>query len=332
MNGKHLRDKYRIFARAMKTAHLDILMPTYNGERYIRVLLDSLFAQTYTNWHLYVRDDHSKDATVSIVQEYAEKHPRKVTLVEDGKGNLGVNKNFSALLGVSTAEYACFCDQDDQWMPDKLEVSVNAMQHLEKMQHGKPSLVYSNLRLVDGDLKLIHESLWEHDKLNPNYTDLSKLLVQNQINGNVMIMNKALVKLVYPVPDPALWFDHWVSLIAAAAGKIEYINRTTINYRLHGFNSSRGDNRVTKTDEEHQLKRKLSNENFNEYFGSLQSQAKAVKERLESRGEKNEKSIKLIDTFLSFRKQNALSRRWTFIKSGFFKHSAKGTLKWFLRI
>ena len=316
----------------MSSHQIDILMPTYNGSKYIRVLLDSLFHQTFTDWHLFVRDDHSKDDTISIIEEYSARYPGKITLIDDGLGNLGINKNFSSLLGVSKSNYACFCDQDDQWMPDKLEVSFKAMQRLEQKMNGKPCLIYSDLCLVNQDLVVINESLWKHDSLKPHYITLNKLLVQNIINGCVMMMNRPLVKLAFPVPPNALWFDHWVSLIAAASGKIEFINRTTINYRLHEFNSSRGDNRITKTDEEDQLIKKISNKNFINYFSKLEDQAIAVKERMINRKAINDASLTTIDTFTTLRQRNLVSRKWNLIKNGFFKHSRKGTLKWLARI
>ncbi len=316
----------------MSSHKIDILLPTYNGSKYIRVLLDSLLDQTYTDWHLFVRDDHSKDDTVAIVNEYALKFPGKITLLDDGLGNLGINKNFSTLLGISKADYACFCDQDDKWMPDKLEISLAGIQKLEKEIPNKPCLFFSNLCLVDDELNVIHESHWEHENLNPDYITLNKLLVQSPINGCVMIMNRSLIELANPVPPEAMWFDHWVSTLAGATGKLGYIDRTTIWYRIHDNNASRGENRVTKTKDEDQLKRKITNKNFKVYFEKLENQAKAVKKRMLERGLRNTQSEQLIDTFVNLRKQNPVARKLQMVKHGFFKHSAKGTLKWLIRI
>lgn len=317
----------------MKNSNLiDILLPTYNGSKYIRVLLDSLFNQTIQDWHLYIRDDHSKDDTIAIIQEYCDRYPGKITLLDDGLGNLGIDKNFSTLLAISKAAYACFCDQDDQWMPDKLEVSLQAIQKLEKKVPNKPCLVYSNLQMVDENLNVIAESRWEEDNIKPHYVSLSKLLMQNPINGCVMIMNRRLVEMANPVPPEALWFDHWVSVVAAAAGKVDYIDRTTINYRIHEYNASRGENRVTKTKEEDQLSRKLNNRNFKEYYARLTEQAIAVKKRIEEYGYSNPAATKTINAFVSLKQKNPVNRRWIMVKNGFFKHTWASTFKWLLRI
>ena len=311
---------------------IDILLPTYNGSKYISVLLDSLFDQTFQDWHLYVRDDHSKDNTVAIIEEYSKRYPGKITLLDDGLGNLGIDKNFSTLLATSKAPYACFCDQDDQWMKDKLEVSLNAIQKLEKEVPNKPCLVYSNLQMVDENLNVIAESRWKEDNIKPHYLSLGKLLMQNPINGCVMIMNRRLVDLANPVPKEALWFDHWVSVVAAAAGKVDYIDRTTINYRIHEYNASRGENRVTKTEEEDQLSRKLNNKNFVEYYARLKEQALAVKKRISENGYDNPKADNTIYAFTTLKEMNPISRRWVMIKNGFFKHTWAATFKWLLRI
>lgn len=316
----------------MEKPLIDILLPTYNGSKYIRVLLDSLLAQTHTNWHLYVRDDFSKDNTIEIVKEYIANHPNKITLIDNGGKNIGINKGFSTLLKISTAPYACFCDQDDKWMEDKLEVSLDAMLKLEKKLPNKPCLVYSNLCMVDDELNVIAESRWKADFIKPHYLSLAKLLIQNPINGCVMIMNKRLVEVAQPIHPDALWFDHWVALVAAAAGKVEFIDRTTIYYRIHEFNASRGENRVTRTDEEDQLTRKLSNKNFKEYYKQLENQAVAVEDRIKEHGYDSKKSLTVLSDFLSIKKVNPFKRRWILLKHRMFKHRWRTTLKWFLRI
>lgn len=311
---------------------IDIIMPTYNGAKYIEVLLDSLLAQTFTDWHLMVRDDHSTDNTVEIVQAYAAKHAGKITLLQDDLGNIGINNNFSTLMEASKAPYVCFCDQDDQWMHDKLEATFTKMKELENGNPEQPCLAYSNLKMVDGDLNLIAESLWQQDNIKPHYNSLSKVLVQSPVNGNVMMMNRALVDLAAPIPPEALWFDHWVTLMAAATGKLGFINRTTILYRIHDFNASRGDNRITKTDSESQLQKKLSNENFVTYFKTLEDQAQAAINRLQERNFNNTKSLATLETFIALRKKNILARKWAFVKNGFFKHDHFKTIKWLVRI
>ena len=91
---------------------IEILMATYNGEKYIEEQIDSIINQTYTNWELLIRDDKSKDNTASIIEEY-EKKDSRIKLLRDEKGNLGFVKNFEELLKNSQKDFIMFSDQDD---------------------------------------------------------------------------------------------------------------------------------------------------------------------------------------------------------------------------
>ena len=99
-------------------------MSTYNGEKFIREQLDSILAQTYKNIEIVVRDDGSKDNTVSIVKEYMQKNSN-ITLYEGE--NLGFIKSFFELLTLVEADYYSYADQDDVWMENKIELAVNSL-------------------------------------------------------------------------------------------------------------------------------------------------------------------------------------------------------------
>src|SRR3982751_5096035 len=94
-----------------------ILLATYNGEKYLRHQINSLLNQTYTNWHLFIRDDNSTDNTPALLQEYQEQYQNKITIVPNNGVNLGSILNFETLLTFArNAAYVMFCDQDDEWM------------------------------------------------------------------------------------------------------------------------------------------------------------------------------------------------------------------------
>ena len=97
---------------------VQVLMSTYNGERYIRRQIDSIMAQTGVEVYLLIRDDGSEDSTVSIIQEYVEQYPDRIQIVI-GK-NIGWKKSFIQLLRMAgNFDYYAFADQDDYWFPDK---------------------------------------------------------------------------------------------------------------------------------------------------------------------------------------------------------------------
>ena len=101
-------------------SQVDILLATYNGERFLDEQMHSLLSQSYTEWHLIIRDDGSTDNTLAIIQRYKKQYPNKITILEDNLANLGACRNFGRILEQSDADYAMFCDQDDVWLPKKI--------------------------------------------------------------------------------------------------------------------------------------------------------------------------------------------------------------------
>lgn len=103
------------------TSNIAILLSTYNGEKFIKKQIDSLIAQTFSNWKLYIRDDGSTDKTISIIEEICESDNRIFLYKET---NIGVKASFLSLLSRVEADYYFFCDQDDFWYDNKIEKTL----------------------------------------------------------------------------------------------------------------------------------------------------------------------------------------------------------------
>ena len=99
---------------------VDILLSTYNGEKYLPELLHSLENQTHDNWHLYIRDDGSTDSTPILIENFIKRYPKKSNFI-DGK-NIGAIKSFGELLKKSNSDYVLLCDQDDVWLDNKISL------------------------------------------------------------------------------------------------------------------------------------------------------------------------------------------------------------------
>ena len=112
---------------------VEILMATYNGEKYLSEQIGSIISQSYENWRLLIRDDNSKDNTVSIIEKY-EKEDNRIRLLRDRKGNLGFIKNFEELLVQSQEDFIMFCDQDDYWEKDKIKNYIEILQKEEELR------------------------------------------------------------------------------------------------------------------------------------------------------------------------------------------------------
>lgn len=221
-----------------ETDEIDILLSTYNGEQYLEELLESLFCQTYTNWSLIIRDDFSGDKTQLIINQYTKAYPDKIRCIDNHEGRIGPCQSFAKLLTVSTAPYIMFCDQDDVWLPDKIQKMLYKMKQVESQNESLPVLIHSDLIVVNRELSLISNSFWKYQKLRPELNQINYLMVQNNVTGCATIINKHLQQICLPVPTEAVMHDWWIALIAAIKGKIEYINEPTILYRQHEDNDT----------------------------------------------------------------------------------------------
>jgi glycosyltransferase involved in cell wall biosynthesis len=219
--------------------NVDIVLATYNGDKYLEEQIDSILGQTFVDWNLIIRDDKSEDKTLQIIKKYVQKYPKKIFLIQDDEADsrLGASQNFSKLLKYSSAEYILFSDQDDIWLDNKIKYSLEHMWNLESSK-GKalPILIHTDLSIVKANLELIHPSYWQHQYLDPQRSELNHFLVRNLITGCTVVVNRALKNLAIPVPDAAYMHDWWLALVAAAFGEISYLPESTILYRQHTSN------------------------------------------------------------------------------------------------
>lgn len=126
-----------------------VLLSTYNGEKYLEEQLNSLCNQTYSNLEIVIRDDGSSDGTCDLIKKYQQKHNN--IKFEEGT-NLGFIKSFFCLLELADADYYAYCDQDDIWLENKVELAVQA---LNKADGTKPNLAFGNSDYYDENMKLL---------------------------------------------------------------------------------------------------------------------------------------------------------------------------------
>jgi glycosyltransferase involved in cell wall biosynthesis len=217
--------------------NIDILLAAYNGQAYLKEQIDSVLAQSNQDWRLIIRDDGSSDNTVSILEKYKAEHPDKIKLISDSDGNLGASLNFGRLLEQTDAEYIMFSDQDDIWLPNKIELTLNAMKATEQIYPDKPVLVHTDLKVADSDLNIIADSMWTYQKLFPEAgNDLNRAMAQNVVTGCTVMINKKARAISIPVPDEAIMYDWWLALNVCRHGKIVYVSIPSVLYRQHSKN------------------------------------------------------------------------------------------------
>ena len=218
--------------------YISILLATYNGEKFLQEQLNSILNQSYSNWHLYIHDDNSTDNTVKIIKEYVSKYPDHITFFDDDISFKSASLNFSYLMQKVSSDYLMFCDQDDVWKRDKIEVTLEKMKEAEKRYPQKPILVHTDLEVVDENLNTIDKSMMHYQGLNPYKKDFYHFVVQNKITGCTVMINSALAKLAQPIDSEAIMHDWWIALVASAFGKIAYVPKSTILYRQHTANDT----------------------------------------------------------------------------------------------
>ena len=218
---------------------IDVLLATYNGAQYLRPQIDSILAQTYPNFRILARDDGSRDGTPAILREYADRLPDKFNLLVDCTPTGSAKMNFLRLTQASTAPYIAFADQDDVWLPQKLELSMATMQDLEaRANPAKPLLVFSDLEVVDEHLRTVHPSLWGYMGVTPEAIHSPReLLIKSVVTGCTALLNRPLAELVSRMPATAYMHDQWTGLIVSIFGKAAYLPQATVRYRQHSNNA-----------------------------------------------------------------------------------------------
>lgn len=300
--------------------HVDIILSVYNGEKYLKEQLNSIFSQTHQNFKLIIRDNGSTDISPEILKSYSLKYPDKVFIDPNHKQILPLYLSFSALLNFSTSPYVMFCDADDVWLERKIEKSLSKIQDLEAT-HSKltPCLVFSDLYIVDQSLNVVSNSMFRFQSLKPDNMKLNYLLAQDIACGNTYILNQSLLKLINPIPHGAGMHDIWASLVAVSLGKVSYLKEPLILYRQHGNNVcgsvtiiqkswwylKRIKSIRSKIDEKFQIARV-----FSENFSYLLS----------------DPDKKIIREFLNIHKANYFQKRKIIFKNKFYFNTLLGTI------
>ena len=220
------------------TSPVEILLASFNGERFLREQIESILAQNHSALRITASDDGSSDSTRAILTEYAERLPQRFTLLAQAIPTGSAKGNFLRLMQHATADYLCFADQDDVWMPDKVSRSLAALHSLEQ-QHGDqmPLLVFSDLRVADEHLQTIAPSYWRMSSIDPTVVSrLPRLLGQSVVTGCTMLINRPMLEVARLMPAAATMHDRWIALLAATMGASTSLREPTVIYRQHERN------------------------------------------------------------------------------------------------
>lgn len=214
----------------------DIVLASYNGEKYLREQIESLITCVEKSkigriGKLVISDDNSQDSTTKILNDYKIKYP--YIYICNNEYKRGVKGNFQNGLNMTTNDYVFLSDQDDVWISDKIEKSLHYMIKIESLNQELPVLILSNLNYVDEELQYLgsgHDFL-ENDPESPILTSYRSFG-----QGCTMLLNRKLIEKSTPVPNEAVMHDWWFLLVASNFGKVKYIKSPLMNYRQHNDN------------------------------------------------------------------------------------------------
>jgi glycosyltransferase involved in cell wall biosynthesis len=215
---------------------ISIGLCTFNGERFLREQLDSIESQTLLPYEVVACDDGSTDATISILREFAGRARFPVRIIENEQ-RLGVSANFAKAVSECRGDYFAPCDQDDIWLPERLETFAAL---LTKHPYG---LVFSDAFLLDEKSRSLNSRAWQSFGVRrreiKRFTSgraLELLVERTLVTGATMILSRDLLDVAFPLPanlPKPIIQDGWLALVAAARGEIAAVPKPLMFYRRH---------------------------------------------------------------------------------------------------
>lgn len=206
-----------------------VLLSTYNGEKYIKEQLDSIFNQNFDGIiNVLIRDDGSSDRTLDILKQYPQFKTGELML--DMAQNVGPQKSFLKLIKEVDGQYDYyfFSDQDDNWDDNKIEMAVKSLESIKI-----PAIYCCNYRLTDSELNVVLERAIEQ---KPPFTPIRSLLY-NEIPGCCMALNKKLMNKLKEIQiENVMMHDSMALLLATYVGTVVYDKMPRICHRIHGAN------------------------------------------------------------------------------------------------
>ncbi len=237
---------------------ISVALCTYNGGSFLTEQLQSLFDQSLKINEIVICDDRSTDNTIKIIKEFDFKYPGIIQLHINQK-KLGSKYNFEKAISLTSGDYIFLSDQDDIWIPSKVERVIDQFSKKKNIQ-----LIFSNGDLIDEYGIALNSTLWDEWGFNTAqrelwkdnkhaYSDLS--VNNNRVTGATIVFKKELKEDILPFKlQEGYWHDAWIAWHAAKNGGLYFIEEPLIKYRVHsgqlvgignGLIFSNGDERVT---------------------------------------------------------------------------------------
>ncbi len=206
---------------------ISVALAAYKGEDFIREQLSSIISQLSPQDEVIVSDDFPQGKTREVVMSFAENDTRVKYIEGPAKG---VIRNFENAVKACTGKYIFLADQDDMWLPDKVEAVCEALS-------AGADLVLHNAMVTDRDMKIQDTSFFKSHGTKKGYLTN---LIRNSYMGCCMAFRRELCEKIMPFPENIPMHDQWIGLLAEKTGKVSLIEKPLILYRRHGGNVTGG--------------------------------------------------------------------------------------------
>jgi glycosyltransferase involved in cell wall biosynthesis len=211
---------------------VSVCMATWNGAKFLPEQLDTLIPQLTFGDEVVVVDDGSSDETMEILKRAADESKAAVIRIHQNERRLGPIWTFERALSLASGDILLLCDQDDRWLPGKVERICRAF-----AEDVATTLVMSDAQVIDGTGSVIAPS-WR--ALRPFRRTLLPNVVKNTFHGCIMAFRQSSMEYCLPIPPRAPHHDQWIGVLHTVFGKIAYIDEPLIQYRRHGGNNQTG--------------------------------------------------------------------------------------------
>jgi glycosyltransferase involved in cell wall biosynthesis len=202
---------------------ISIAVTTFNGEKFLNAQLDSLITQTFQDFEIIVSDDASTDGTIEILEEYQQKDTR-IRVFKHAKRQ-GLQKNFEFVMRECAGDFIAPCDQDDIWLPQKLEILFALIKQRQC------SLVYCNSKLVGASME--GRNLTMFDRFEPvEGSNALQFAFRNCVSGHATLFDRSILQHVLPIPENPM-FDWWLAAVASSCKGIAFTPEPLVLYRQH---------------------------------------------------------------------------------------------------
>lgn len=204
---------------------ISVCIATYNGEKYIKEQIDSIINQLDKNDEIIISDDGSTDNTLKIINQYLD---NRIKIYKNDRSNKGVIGNFENAIKFSNGEYIFLADQDDIWLPNK----VNTYMKYFKLGY---NIIVSDAKVIDQERNVINESFF---KIMNSGKGFVKNFIRNTYLGCCIGIKRELMDYALPFPKNIAMHDIWLGFIGETFGEPKFIEEKLLLYRRHGSNAS----------------------------------------------------------------------------------------------